>query len=208
MACIVERTLGDRRLGSHVLAGLELLFPLIINTSSIDTAAILSAFPLARPRDGDGPLPTTEFVGDHVLSATYDWMNQSGVEFYCSTSGLCFPGIARDVTSLADLSSASAASAAIRECETFPSPSAPPPQQFTNQGCPPSLRDMSSDWATLWSLCCSQLSAAVTRMPPGRSLLSYLFSRLGADVGACIRGMYVHVQARARSQQLSRDTHV
>jgi hypothetical protein len=27
-------------------------------------------------------------------------------------------------------------------------------------------------------------------MPPGRSLLSYLFSRLGADVGACIRGMY------------------
>ena len=137
MACIVERTLGDRRLGSHVLAGLELLFPLIINTSSIDTAAILSAFPLARPRDGDGPLPTTEFVGDHVLSATYDWMNQSGVEFYCSTSGLCFPGIARDVTSLADLSSASAASAAIRECETFPPPSAPPPPTIHQSRLPP-----------------------------------------------------------------------
>ncbi len=189
MACIVERTLGDRRLGSHVLAGLELLFPLIVDPSSIDAAAVLSAFPSARPRDGDYPLPTTEFVADHVLASTYDWMGQSGVEFYSPTSGLCFGGIARDASTLAHLSTATAAAAAIRASETAPSASLPPPKQFTNQGCAPSLRDMPSAWHPLWARCCEDLAVAMVRIPPGRSVLAYLFSRLGADVGACIRGM-------------------
>jgi hypothetical protein len=189
VACIVERTIGDRRLGSHVLAGLELLLPLIVDASSIDAAAVLSAFPSARPRDGDYPLPTTEFVGDHVLAATYDWMGQSGVDFYCPTSGFCFGDVARDASSLADLSAATAAAAAIRASETAPSASSPPPKQFTNQGCSPSLRDMPSAWHSLWARCCEDLAVSIKRIPPGRSLLAYLFSRLGADVGACIRGM-------------------
>lgn len=189
VSCIVERTLGDRRLGSHVLAGLELLFPLILNASAIDEAAILSAFPAARPRDSDGPLPTTEIVADHVLAATSDWMGQSGVDFYCSTSGLCFADIARDASTLADLCTASAASAAIRAAETSPSASSPPPQQFTNQAGEPRLRDMTSSWSALWTRCCEELKRATAGIPAGRSVLAYLYSRLGADTGACIRGM-------------------
>lgn len=189
VACIVERTLGDRRLGSHVLAGLELLFPLILNASAVDTAAVLSAFPASQPRDGNAPVPTTEFVADHVLAATYDWMGQTGVEFYCPTSGLSFSDVARDASTLANLSAAAAASAAIRAAETAPSASAPPPQQFTNQDCSPTLRDMPSSWSSLWTRCCDDLTVAAARIPPGRSLLAYLFSRLGADTGACIRGM-------------------
>jgi hypothetical protein len=189
VTCIVERTLGDRRLGSHVLAGLELLFPLILNASAVDTAAVLAAFPGPRPRDGDAPVPTTEFFADHVLAASFDWMGVSGLEFYRPTSGLSFSDVARDASTLANLCTASAASAAIRAAETAPSASAPPPQQFTNQDCSPTLRDMPSSWSSLWARCCDEFSVAITRIPPGRSLLAYLFSRLGADTGTCIRGM-------------------
>ena len=188
VSCIVERTLGDRRLGSHVLAGLDLLYPLILNTSAIDEAAILSAFPAARPRDSDGPLPTTEIVADHVLAATMDWMGQSGVDFYCSSSGPCCV----DASTLVDLCTASAASAAIRAAETSPSASAPPPQQFTNQAGTPkggALRDMTSSWSPLWTRCCEELKRAMAGIPAGRSVLAYLYSRLGADTAACIRGM-------------------
>jgi hypothetical protein len=116
-------------------------------------------------------------------------MGQSGFEFYRPTSGLCFGDVARDASTLANLSSATAAAAAIRAAETAPSAAAPPPQQFTNQGCSPSLRDMPNAWLSLWSRCCNDLAAAVALIPPSRSLLAYLFSRLGADAGACIRGM-------------------
>ena len=180
----MERTLGDRRLGSHVLAGLELLFPLILNASAVDTAAVLAAFPHARPRDGDAPVPTTEFVTDH-----YKPSQPLPTNAYCSTAGERFPELARDASTLANLCTASAASAAIRAAETAPSASAPPPQQFTNQGCDATLRDMPSSWSSLWARCCDEFSVAITRIPPGRSLLAYLFSRLGADTGTCIRGM-------------------
>ena len=52
VSCIVERTLGDRRLGSHVLAGLELLLPLIVNDGALDVQAVARAFPEGRPRCG------------------------------------------------------------------------------------------------------------------------------------------------------------
>jgi len=35
-------------------------------------------------------------------------------------------------------------------------------------------------------------------IPPGRSLLAYIFSRIGADVGACIRGMLEPAACRSK----------
>ncbi len=35
-ACIVQKTIGDRRLGSHVFAGLEILMPLLVNEEAVD----------------------------------------------------------------------------------------------------------------------------------------------------------------------------
>ena len=53
-ACIVERTRGDRRLGSHVLAGLELLLPLLIDPTALTTdkvrVRLLSSSSPARSR--------------------------------------------------------------------------------------------------------------------------------------------------------------
>ena len=48
-ACIVERSLGDRRLRTHVLAGLDRLLPLVINVESLDHDVLLRAFPQDRP---------------------------------------------------------------------------------------------------------------------------------------------------------------
>ena len=43
--------------------------------------------------------------------------------------------------------------------------------------------------SSLWARCCDEFSVEITRVPPGLSVLAYVFSRLGADSGTCIRGM-------------------
>ena len=47
--CAVERTLGDRRLGTHVLGAVELLLPLLSGVGADDEAAVRALFPAARP---------------------------------------------------------------------------------------------------------------------------------------------------------------
>jgi len=49
-ACIVEATKGDRRLGSHVLAGMELLLPLLVNEAALTEDELLAMFPPHRPK--------------------------------------------------------------------------------------------------------------------------------------------------------------
>jgi hypothetical protein len=52
-ACILETTTGDRRLGTHVLAGLEYLLPQLLSAAADEgsVAAFEAAFPAARPRE-------------------------------------------------------------------------------------------------------------------------------------------------------------
>jgi hypothetical protein len=50
-ACIVERTLGDRRLGSHVLSGLKILLPMLIRDDESSREALAALFPNARPKN-------------------------------------------------------------------------------------------------------------------------------------------------------------
>jgi hypothetical protein len=47
--CVIEATLGDRRLGTHVLAGLELLLPSLLTAEMIDVDRLVAAFPKNRP---------------------------------------------------------------------------------------------------------------------------------------------------------------
>ena len=129
--CIVERTLGDRRLRTHVLAGLDLLLPLLINIEKFDSQAVLRAFPLLRPLNDEGdehaglPLSTQRYILDHTL--------HQKPEFYVSTLG-DYPG-PRDATTMLNLShlsaAAAAAAAALRASEQPPSAT---PQQMTNEG--------------------------------------------------------------------------
>ena len=51
-ACIVERTRGDRRFGTHVLAGITLLLPELLDIRKLDTEAMRSAFPEAHRKNG------------------------------------------------------------------------------------------------------------------------------------------------------------
>ena len=72
-ACIVSATLGDRRLRSHVLAGLELLMPLLIDDARLNAALLLRAVPAGRPMseesEGRLPEPTCDFVVDHCIAS-------------------------------------------------------------------------------------------------------------------------------------------
>ena len=47
-ACIVEQTRGDRRLGSHVFAGIELLLPALLDVHALGPAYLEALFPFAR----------------------------------------------------------------------------------------------------------------------------------------------------------------
>jgi len=146
-ACIVERSLGDRRLSTHVLAGLDRLLPLVINVERLDHEVLLRAFPQDRPfRDAYAtsrdpqqyenlPSSTSDFITDHCEGCRDDYL--CGIhkknEFYCKTSGY-IPG-PRDSTTMMNLSgqTAAAAAAALQASEQPPSPSCPP-QQVTNSG--------------------------------------------------------------------------
>ena len=50
-ACVVHQTLGDRRLGTHVLAGLHLLLPCLLDAACLSSGAdeLRGAFPAMRP---------------------------------------------------------------------------------------------------------------------------------------------------------------
>ena len=210
-ACIVERSLGDRRLESHVLAGLKRLLPLLIDTEKFDYEVLLRAFPRERPPNDDGireyehlPMSTTQFIMDHFEACRDDFHGGAlkKNEFYTSTAGFFF--LPRDATTMINLSdpSAAAAVAALQASQQLPSPSCPP-EQVTNSGvsdmyvhrrvCFPQRVTplcMLPEWAGLWARCCAQLADAAAKLPPGRNLLAYLYSRIGVDAGTCIRGLH------------------
>ena len=46
-------------------------------------------------------------------------------------------------------------------------------------------------WTELWTRCSAELADALSKLSPGcSSVLVYLYSRIGADAGACIRGLH------------------
>ena len=53
-ACIVEGTRGDRRLGSHVLASLEIIMPTLVDASALDVDALIALFVEPRRNKAGG----------------------------------------------------------------------------------------------------------------------------------------------------------
>ena len=67
-ACILETTFGDRRFGTHVLAGLELLLACFVDAGMLSAPEFAAAFPSLRPRGDDGlPCTTGELMTDHMI---------------------------------------------------------------------------------------------------------------------------------------------
>jgi hypothetical protein len=169
---------GFRVAGTHVLAGFEILLPLLLASAEPDVSgAISSTFPAERPREADGSaLCTDAFVEDHVLAISIAFQGADG-DMHDPTAGLCWQ-VPRDATTLANVNKAQAASAWLAQAEragvAFLA-AAPPPPQFTREG----ERVMPQPWADLWTASVASAQAALAAVPSGVSVLGYLYARFG-----------------------------
>mmetsp|Transcript_21614 Transcript_21614/g.40034 ORF Transcript_21614/g.40034 Transcript_21614/m.40034 type:complete len:702 (+) Transcript_21614:50-2155(+) len=174
-ACIVQQTHGDRRLGTHVMAGIELILPMILNTAMLRTDALLALFPAARTSldaGGDPVVSTAALMSDHMMALE---MVAAGV-LEPGAQGLSFD-VPRDGTVLAP-----------RANTVLPYRRLEPgvyPLQWTREGS----REMSPEWRELWDQCAMEYNKCLEACVD-ESVLGYLFSRLGNDCGKIMRGMH------------------
>jgi len=184
--CIVQRTRGDRRLGSHLLAGLTILLPQFLE-SVPDIKSLKSVFPQSRPVDPVDSLPitTAALMTDHSLGVMY------GVG-----DGLSFP-MPRNADVFAKVESFSLA-------EHAPPLSNAQPRvessgnvvhdgaltQISNNG----IENAPPEWCRLWDESAEALKADLARLRAGGgavgSTLVYLYNRIGFDCGRFARGLH------------------
>eukprot|EP01062_Namystynia_karyoxenos_P066612 TRINITY_DN60520_c0_g1_i1.p1 TRINITY_DN60520_c0_g1~~TRINITY_DN60520_c0_g1_i1.p1 ORF type:complete len:634 (+),score=165.45 TRINITY_DN60520_c0_g1_i1:93-1994(+) len=162
--CIVEQTFGERRFGSHICSGLELLLPLLVDESRLDVSALMERFPQGRPgRDQlDTLVDTAALMTDRMMAFEMD----------LGTHGLTWGDIPRDETCLADIAK-------------HPLPLRAPtavPSQWTEQG----ERPMSTRWLPAWRAACHRVAAGAGN---GHAL-AYLYSRCGVECGELLRLMH------------------
>jgi len=197
-ACIVQETFGDRRFGTHVMAGIEMLFPLLVDESAIDVPSLLACFPAARPgRDDASKLATTaELMSDKMLAVMYGIddpdVGEHGVEW---------PTLPRDETLFANLLGFEGLACAQRS----PDP-AVLPEQWTAAG---KAGRADPRWVQVWASNCGALDKAiaiagttdagtgtatgtgtVSDTARSMSVLAYLFSRFGYDCGRIMGGFH------------------
>jgi hypothetical protein len=159
-ASVIERTLGDRRFGTHVLAGLEVLLPLLCDVP--DAAQLLACFPPLRPgRESLDTLVTSaELAMDQMLG------------------GLEWPTLKRDASLFANMTRHAAVLT-----ERAPLDGRPRPMQWTRDGAKP----MGDVWCGIWDATVEQLSIALREC---RGVLAYLYNRCGYDAGCILRTMH------------------
>ena len=211
-ACAVERTLGDRRLGTHVLAGLQLLLPLLVDPAPISAPDATTRAQPTGVAAGDVPMgiavgiavgsavgrdvgggsmvpadllaifPSTRPNGTDV--ATADLMTDAMLAFELQAgNGLDF-AMPREPALFAD---ATNARTVLRE-------RAPPagslPSQWTQEGAVP----MASKWQARFELACAAYEAALAELrasgPPDASVLGYVYARIGHECGRLLRTMH------------------
>jgi hypothetical protein len=205
--CILERTIGDRRFGTHVLAGIELLLPFLIPEDKVSIDSLLNLFPMDRPEretnDLSRIIQTGPFISDFTLGTS-----QCGHDR--EIKGLCWPHHSRDHTTLANLVSSS--------CSI---PLSLPSPHSGNRSYPPQWRndsgpeEMSDDWRAIWDVIIDKLTKILGRIeeknddhPAGTTslsdpsscsagqqvfltqVLSYLYSRCGYDCGLILSSMH------------------
>jgi hypothetical protein len=137
-ASVIERTLGDRRFGTHVLAGLEVLLPLLCDVP--DAAQLLACFPPLRPgRDSLGTLVTSAELAMDLMLGGLEW-----------------PTLKRDASLFANMTRHAAVL-------TERAPLGPRPMQWTRDGAKP----MGHVWCGIWDATVEQLSVALRECPHG-----------------------------------------
>ena len=188
-ACIVQTTRGDRRLGTHVLAGLALLLPRIVDTERLRRGAAAlrrDAFPSARPDPNE--VSTAMLASDHMIAKELFW---AGVG--ADAHGLQWEALPRDAACFANLhagattSTAAAGAGAALEV-VAPSADDPPPPQWTLAGA----EEMAPEWRRRWRAACDHLAAVLAASPPhsAERALPYLYATIGRECGAFLRALH------------------
>ena len=294
-SCIVQQTRGDRRLGTHVLAGMSLLLESFIDTSQVDEDAIRSTFPdvrkepwsdlgplgvicideadplqlettaslfgrlqlstaaqlLTRPVMGqerrqawdhllqlmhshspNGPAPTDEKVRqmvDHVLESRFVRADSAlcmATRGGCVSEGILGSWIAnayegdvnvgdelwRVLCSWRDLGTAPdptehavcptvEAHMLVRPNESLlagaeqsPDPSVVPDQFYRCEDGTEQVKSADRRWHKPWHDTCTELNERLTRIGRTRSVLQYVFSRLGFECGRFARLLHFNCQ--------------
>mmetsp|Transcript_11981 Transcript_11981/g.17965 ORF Transcript_11981/g.17965 Transcript_11981/m.17965 type:complete len:588 (-) Transcript_11981:214-1977(-) len=199
-ACIVERTRGDRRLGTHLLAGLALLLDQLIDAKYLDVEALLGAFPVARPRvepqhtkGNDEPMgivTTAMLMSDYCSAKMYNMGDDiNGLTFSCPRDSSVFANVLH-----------------------FPFPQLCPdrdklPQQYVRRApeagsdavptaCIEGRRAIASqEWSLLWQNACDRVSSVNKQSSKSAStVLAYLYSRIGYECGTFLH--YLHRKCR------------
>lgn len=173
--CIVQETYGDRRLGTHVMSGLTLLLPKLLRTESLNIVELMKSFPEKRLKlnSADDPVVSTAaLMSDHMIAVEL----QANDLVPDGTHGVSF-----DVKRDDDLFAAGATIALpLKSLEKNDYPA-----QWTRDGSKP----MGKRWRRKWNeLVCEYNS--LLPLAQGRSVLGYLYSRLGSDCGRIIREMH------------------
>ena len=181
-ACIVEQTLGDRRLHSHLLSGIFLLLNKIVDANAISRENVLALFPKSRPKVDDCsnyPESTANFIGDAMLLTSYKFIGSDADICKAKNFGYVW-SVPRDRNSIAN---------AIHFDFHEKSPLDIPDTQWStllHSSDEEEEIPMDSRWNKKWAEISSRLDNKLKEMKlksNSRSVLPYLFSRLGYDCG-------------------------
>lgn len=206
--CIIETTIGDRRFGSHVLAGIELIMPFFLNEDSINISELEAVFPPNRPREAlplcgsESPenrlasvISTDRFICDYCMGTS---IVGSGNDPSCQ--GLCWNSLPRDSSTMANM---------LLPANALPEKSpiggqngveAVYPQQWTKDG----PIDMPPEWRVKWNEVSKDLfdqldriqrqqttnGVVACRTSSASAVLAYLYACTGYDAGNFLRGNY------------------
>ena len=173
--CIVQETYGDRRLGTHVMSGLALLLPKLLKTESLNLVELMKSFPKTRLNlnSADDPVVSTAaLMSDHMIA----------VELHANnlvpdgTHGVSF-NVKRDDSLFAAGATIALPHRSLKRNDY--------PAQWTRNGS----KSMGKRWRRKWNELVSEYNSLLP-LAKGRSVLGYLYSRLGSDCGRIIREMH------------------
>ena len=191
-ACAVERTLGDRRLGTHVLAGLQLLLPHLTALSSSAGEAsggevppgLLALFPTCRPSGVE--VTTAQLMTDAMLA--FELGTGHGLQFEQPREPRLFANAVR-------------AGEVLRECAP---PPATYPNQWTQDGCTP----MAPRWQARFESARRQYEGVLSELRASSrrevSVLGYTYARIGHECALTPNEQPWPVEASHRPHAASR----
>ena len=189
-ACIIERTIGDRRLHTHLLSGLFLLFSSMIDTTCISIESASNLFPEQRPKEdgsNDSPVSTANFIEDSLLLASYRFVGADVSICEGKSNGFVWSE-PRNRLSLAN-----AKDFDFHEMV----PRFPQKQWRTKPNASNEEEEVAMDerWKFKWNQISHRLRKKLKRIrQTGKkgSVLPYLFSRLGYDCGRFVSVLHNH----------------